>query len=125
MVHGDRKHRANCCIAASCRASAACPSPTECDVLRRSDPHALPLYLGKTTGERCVNVYWILYKGLRRYGYDFYADQVKQAIIELPRLGGFFEHFNLDNGQGHGAENFSWTAALLLDVLLEEQSHDE
>ena len=72
-----------------------------------------------------INVNWILYNGLRRYGYNLFAERVKQAIIELPRIGGFYEHFNPDNGQGHGAENFSWTAALLLDVLLEEKSHDE
>jgi hypothetical protein len=50
---------------------------------------------------------------------------VNGHIIELTRTGGFDEQFNPDNAQDHGAENFSRTAVLLLDVLLEEKSYDE
>jgi len=67
-----------------------------------------------------INVNWLLYRGLRRYGFDDYAAHVRQAIVELPRRCGFYEYFDPDTGQGHGSDNFSWTAALLLDVLLEE-----
>lgn len=67
-----------------------------------------------------INVNWVLYHGLRRYGFDTYADRVKQAIIELPQRCGFYEYFDPDTGQGHGSDNFSWTAALYLDLLLEE-----
>jgi hypothetical protein len=103
-----------------------CPINEECWAVPsydREEPGYAPNRFWR--GPVWINVNWVLYNGLRRYGYDFYAGRVKQAIIELPRIGGFYEHFNPDNGQGHGAENFSWTAALLLDVLLEEQSHDE
>jgi len=103
-----------------------CPINEECWAVPsydREEPGYAPNRFWR--GPVWINVNWILYNGLRRYGYDFYAERVKQAIIELPRIGGFYEHFNPDNGQGHGAENFSWTAALLLDLLLAEDSHDE
>jgi hypothetical protein len=64
-----------------------------------------------------INVNWLLYHGLRRYGFDAYARRVEQAMIELVRQHGFFEYFNPQTGQGHGTDQFSWTAALLLDVL--------
>jgi neutral trehalase len=103
-----------------------CPINEECWAVPsydREEPGYAPNRFWR--GPVWINVNWVLYKGLRRYGYDFYADRVKQAIIELPRLGGFYEHFNPDNGQGGGAEKFSWTAALLLDILLEELEHDK
>jgi hypothetical protein len=37
--------------------------------------------------------------------------------LGLVRQHGFFEYFNPQTGQGHGTDKFSWTAALLLDVL--------
>jgi hypothetical protein len=38
-------------------------------------------------------------------------------MVDLVREHGFFEYFNPQTGQGHGTDQFSWTAALLLDVL--------
>jgi hypothetical protein len=70
-----------------------------------------------------VNINWVLYRGLDRYGFQAYAEHVKQAIIKLPSKFGFFEYFDADTGEGHGSESFSWTAALLLDLLLEEESY--
>jgi len=64
-----------------------------------------------------LNVDWLLYHGLRRYGFDDYAARIRQAMIELVRQHGFYEYFNPQTGQGHGTEQFSWTAALLIDVL--------
>ena len=58
---------------------------------------------------------WFLYRGLVRYGYDELAGRVRTALIELPRQFGFWEHYSPGNGGGHGGEDFSWTAALLLD----------
>ncbi|MFQ5948766.1 MAG: amylo-alpha-1,6-glucosidase [Acidimicrobiia bacterium] len=67
-----------------------------------------------------MNVDWLLYRGLRRYGFDAYADKVRQAIIELPTQCGFYEYFDPDTMEGHGTDQFSWTAALLIDLLAEE-----
>jgi transaldolase/glucose-6-phosphate isomerase len=69
-----------------------------------------------------ININWILYHGLRNYGFHEYAEYVKQAIILLPRESGFYEYYDPDTGQGYGSESFSWTAALLLDLLLEEET---
>jgi Trehalase len=64
-----------------------------------------------------LNINWLLLHGLRRYGFAAYARRVEQAMIELVREHGFFEYFNPQTGQGHGTDQFSWTAALLLDVF--------
>ncbi len=72
-----------------------------------------------------INVNWVLYRGLCRYGFQAYAEHVKQAIIKLPSEYGFYEYFDPDTGQGHGSESFSWTAALLLDLLLEEENYGQ
>jgi neutral trehalase len=69
-----------------------------------------------------LNVDWLLERALRRYGFDAYADRIHGAMIELVRDHGFFEYFNPETGQGHGTDQFSWTAALLLDVLAREQA---
>lgn len=66
-----------------------------------------------------INMDWLLMHGLRRYGFDDYAGRVRRAIVELVRDHGFYEYFNPETGEGHGTDRFSWTAALLLDVLYE------
>jgi glycogen debranching enzyme len=60
---------------------------------------------------------WVLQRGLERYGYRDRAEQVRQAVIELGRSEGFWEHYNPLTGRGHGGEQFAWTAALVLDLL--------
>jgi neutral trehalase len=69
-----------------------------------------------------LNVDWLIEHGLRRYGFDAYANRLYDAMIELVRDHGFFEYFNPETGQGHGTDQFSWTAALLLDILAEERA---
>jgi Trehalase len=64
-----------------------------------------------------LNVDWLLYHGLLRYGFGAYAQRVRQAMIDLVRQSGFYEYFHPQTGQGHGTDQFSWTAALLLDML--------
>ncbi len=68
-----------------------------------------------------VNVDWLLHQGLRRYGFSAYAARMRQAMIELVRRYGFYEYFNPETGQGHGTDQFSWTAALLIDLLSQDQ----
>ena len=60
---------------------------------------------------------WVLERGLERYGYADRAKQVRQAIVELGRREGFWEHYDPLTGRGHGGEQFAWTAALVLDLL--------
>jgi mannosylglycerate hydrolase len=68
-----------------------------------------------------ININWLLFHGLRRYGYHDYARNVRRSIVELPKTYGFYEYFDPEAGKGHGSDNFSWTAALVLDVLLEDE----
>jgi glycogen debranching enzyme len=71
-----------------------------------------------------LNINWLIWHGLRRYGFTAYASRVEQAMVELVREHGFFEYFNPQTGQGHGTDQFSWTAALLLDVLYSQAALD-
>jgi hypothetical protein len=64
-----------------------------------------------------INIDWLLYHGLRRYGLSEYAQRIRQSIIDLVEQKGFYEYFNPLNGVGLGTYQFSWTAALLLDLI--------
>lgn len=80
---------------------------------------------GYWRGPIWININWLIYMGLMRYGFDDYAEKVRHAIIELPEERGFFEYFHPDTGHGHGSHDFSWTAALVLDLLYEEDGLPE
>jgi len=72
-----------------------------------------------------ININWILYKGLRNYEHldseiKEFADMLKQRTIDIIANIGFFEYFDpLYGTGGHGTDDFSWTAALLIDLLEE------
>ena len=68
-------------------------------------------------GPAWININWLLMRGLSQYGYIDFAERVRDGIVTLIRQEGFYEYYNPLTGKGHGAEGFSWTAALLLDVL--------
>ena len=70
-----------------------------------------------------INMNWFLYYGLLDYNYPDVAAQIKADTIELISTAGFYEYFNpiksiykTEKG-GYGGGNFSWTAALYLDLL--------
>jgi hypothetical protein len=60
---------------------------------------------------------WIVHAGLRRYGFTDEAKEIRNALLELVRREGFWEHYNAATGRGQGTEQVSWTAALVLDLL--------
>ena len=64
-----------------------------------------------------VNPNWMIYYGLLKYGYREKAEQIKKGIIELVSEHGFREYFDPHTGEGYGAKDFSWTAALLVDLI--------
>ena len=66
-----------------------------------------------------VNINWLLLRGFERYGLDEQAEHLRRTTVELVREGGFYEYFHPTRGNGHGSDFFSWTAALLLDILLD------
>jgi hypothetical protein len=61
---------------------------------------------------------WVVHLGLRRHGFDDEARELRGAQLELVREGGFWEHYNARTGEGQGTEHLSWTAAIVLDLLL-------
>ena len=70
-----------------------------------------------------VNLNWILYNGLKDYGYNDIAQRVKKDTVEIIEKAGFYEYFDsrkeeYKNGNtGYGGNDFSWSAALLIDML--------
>ncbi len=67
-----------------------------------------------------INIDWFLMHGLEAYGYEEQAGRLRQTITDLCRNEGFHEYFDPTSGEGLGSILFSWSAALLLDVLMED-----
>jgi glycogen debranching enzyme len=63
------------------------------------------------------NVNWLLHRGLLRHGRDAQAWRLAEETLALVRHAGFWEYFHPETGEGLGSEEFSWTAALTLDLL--------
>jgi glycogen debranching enzyme len=69
-------------------------------------------------GPTWINVNWTLIEGLRRAGESTAADRlVVGRTLELVERSGFREYFDPLTGEGCGAEDFAWTAALAIDLL--------
>jgi glycogen debranching enzyme len=68
-------------------------------------------------GPTWVNMNWLLIDGLKRHGYDDHAAALAESTLEMVKLGGFAEYFSPLDGSPAGADNFSWTAALVIDLL--------
>lgn len=68
-------------------------------------------------GPTWLNTNWLIIDGLRRYGYKDHADALMESSLELVTRSGFSEYFNPLTGEPLGADNFSWTAALVIDWI--------
>ncbi len=68
-------------------------------------------------GPTWINMNWFVIQGLLRYGFTEEADWLRAHTIGLVGMSGFREYYNPLTGDGLGATNFSWTAALTLDLL--------
>ncbi|MGB0346109.1 MAG: MGH1-like glycoside hydrolase domain-containing protein, partial [Balneolaceae bacterium] len=66
-----------------------------------------------------INMNWMFMQGLQSYGYEFWADLVKQDTFELIEQFGIYEYYHpkKSDTEGCGSSHFSWTAALFLDLL--------
>jgi glycogen debranching enzyme len=65
-----------------------------------------------------VNVNWFLVRGLERAGLLAEADELRRMTLELVSRCGFFEYYDPRSGEPLGVSDFSWSAALTLDLLL-------
>ncbi|PID30937.1 glycoside hydrolase [Candidatus Saccharibacteria bacterium] len=68
-------------------------------------------------GPSWVNTNWLIIDGLHRAGFNDHAEALTDTTLDMVRTGGFAEYFHPISGEGLGARNFSWTAALVLDLL--------
>jgi hypothetical protein len=59
---------------------------------------------------------WAIIQGLRRCGQSALADDLRRCTLDLVERSGFAEYFSALTGTGYGAPEFSWTAALTLDL---------
>lgn len=65
-----------------------------------------------------INTNWSLWIGLLRYGYTDIAERLRQGVFKLVKNQGFREYYDPTNGQGLGGKGFSWTAALVIDMIM-------
>lgn len=68
-------------------------------------------------GPSWVNANWLIIDGLERYGFKDHAAALRETTLEMVAKGGFYEYFNPLNGKPLGVQDFSWTAALTIDLL--------
>ncbi|HEY7439411.1 MAG TPA: trehalase family glycosidase [Acidimicrobiia bacterium] len=68
-------------------------------------------------GPSWVNMNWLIREGLRIHGHDDAAERLRDATLTMVGQAGCFEYFSPLTGDGHGAPDFSWTAALTVDLL--------
>jgi glycogen debranching enzyme len=59
---------------------------------------------------------WFIMEGLRRYGYDDLADIISRDSLDLMESAGFREYYDARDGSGCGSSDFSWSAALALEL---------
>jgi len=68
-------------------------------------------------GPAWLNTNWLIIDGLKRYGYHEHAAALRETSLEMVEKGGFAEYFDPNTGEPLGADGFSWTAALTIDLL--------
>ncbi|HWM38406.1 MAG TPA: hypothetical protein VNS49_14945 [Streptomyces sp.] len=68
-------------------------------------------------GPAWFNVNWLLERGLRRCGETERADALRADVLDAAATSRFAEYLDPYTGGGRGTRDFSWTAALALDLL--------
>jgi len=63
-----------------------------------------------------INCNWFIHKGLMNKD-EKYSNKIKKRTIRLVEKKGFHEYYSCKNGKPMGANNFSWSAALYLDLI--------
>ncbi|HEY6103819.1 MAG TPA: trehalase family glycosidase [bacterium] len=63
----------------------------------------------------CIN--WMLIRGLQHLGLVPQGESLRAGTLDLVARAGFFEYFHAYSGEGLGGSDFSWSAALTVDLL--------
>jgi len=61
---------------------------------------------------------WFLMEGLRRYSHDDLAGAIRRDTLGLIEGAGFREYYDARDGSGCGSSDFSWSAALTLELSM-------
>ena len=67
-------------------------------------------------GPTWVNTNWLIIDGLKRYGFHEEAAELRERTLKMIDYAGPYEYFSAIDGQGLGAADFAWTAALAIDL---------
>lgn len=73
--------------------------------------------LGYWQGPTWINTNWLIADGLKRYGFDEEANKIINSSVSLVTEHGPHEYFSALNGNPAGARNFSWSAALTIEMI--------
>ena len=68
-------------------------------------------------GPTWVNMNWMLADGLEHNGEEAEAKQLRERTVDMVARGGMYEYFSPLDAEPAGAKTFSWTAALVIDML--------
>jgi hypothetical protein len=93
------------------RLADACPVPSY-DLT--ADDHEPGRYW---RGPGWINTSWLFWYGLRLHGETNLADDLRDRLLARVRSCGFREYVDPLTGAGYGTDDFSWTAALTLDLI--------
>ncbi len=70
-------------------------------------------------GPTWINLYYLVMSGVRQYGHTRLAEEMKEHILALlaasPHIG---EYYNSRTGESIGAQQYGWTSAFILEMLL-------
>ena len=69
-----------------------------------------------------INCNWIIYQGIKNKDKD-YSITIKNETISLIDNKGFYEYYSCNDGSVMGASNFSWSAALYLDLVMQKNEN--
>jgi glycogen debranching enzyme len=72
-------------------------------------------------GNVWLAVNWLIYTGLRRYGYHALARDLATRSLKLVEQYGFHEYFHPQDGTGYGPSQQSWST-IVLDMLGTERN---
>ena len=63
-------------------------------------------------GPTWVNAAWLLWRGLRRLGYDDAAERMSRGVVGAAEREGLREYYDPRTGAGLGARDFAWSALI-------------
>jgi glycogen debranching enzyme len=74
-------------------------------------------------GPTWLNTNWLIIDGLQRNGFSQEAQALISHTLKMVRENGIWEYYNPKTGEGLGSSDFTWTAALTLDLLHQSGEH--